>query len=522
MANRTVRFLSGLSLITLFACGPMEPGQQANGDPEVAVSRSDGLTSTLNNGVGVSGVSGASGSSTYFTLAVPSGATALKFTLGTGTSSSNDADLYVRFNATPTTTTYDCVSDNVGNTETCSIATAQAGTYTALVYGYTAYSSVTITGSFTAPAGGGGGGALSNGVAQSGLSGAQGSSTLYTLAVPSGATGLHFALGTGTSSSNDADLYVRFGAAPTTGTYDCRSINTGLTESCAIATAQAGTYYVLVYGYSAFSGATLTGTYTAGSGGGGGGGGTGAGISVHTTLGIPDGSTTSTGNPNRYLSVKHQYVISYNGSHKTPNWSSWELNSSWIGSTARQDTFRPDNTLPASIPQASLADYSGSGYDRGHMCPSGDRTLSVTDNSNTFYLSNMVPQAANNNQGPWEKLETYSRTLASSGKELFIISGPIYSGTPATVGAGVAVPTSTWKVITVLDAVGQGPANVTTSTRVIAVIMPNNNTQVLKTDDWKPYRTTVRAIEAATGLNIMSDVAQGVQDVIETRVDTVP
>ena len=252
------------------------------------------------------------------------------------------------------------------------------------------------------------------------------------------------------------------------------------------------------------------------------GGGAGQSISVHLTLGLPDGSTPSTTNPDHYLSVKRQYVISYNGSHKTPNWSAWELNTSWLGSTRRQNDFRPDDTLPTSIPQALPADYSGSGYDRGHMCPSADRTLNVTDNSNTFYLTNMVPQAANNNQGPWEALETYTRSLATSGKELFIISGPIYSGTPATIGAGVAVPTSTWKVITVLDAPGQDATNVTTSTRVIAVIMPNNDAQISRTADWHTFRVTTRSIEQQTGLNIMSDVAQSVQDVIETKVDTLP
>ena len=247
----------------------------------------------------------------------------------------------------------------------------------------------------------------------------------------------------------------------------------------------------------------------------------GASISVHLKLGLPDSSTTSTSNPNHYLSVKRQYVISYNGSRKTPNWSAWELNTSWMGSTARQDTFRTDSTLPASIPQAALSDYSGSGFDRGHMCPSADRNLNVTDNSNTFYLTNMLPQAPNNNQGPWEKLEEYERTLATSGKELFIMSGPIYSGTVATIGNGVAVPTSTWKVITVLNSVGQGAANVTTSTRVIAVVMPNSDSKISRTADWHTFRVTTRSIEQATGLNIMSDVTQSVQDVIETKVDTV-
>jgi len=257
-----------------------------------------------------------------------------------------------------------------------------------------------------------------------------------------------------------------------------------------------------------------------GSGGTGGGGtgatgGTGASVSVHTKLGLP--SAASTGNWNDYLSVKSQYALAYDSSRKTPHWVSWELNSSYLGSQARLDNFRPDDTLPSGMPQASLADYSGSGYDRGHMCPSGDRTASAAANSLTFYLSNMVPQAANNNQGPWEKLESYSRTLAGQGKELFIISGG--TGSAGTVGAGVVVPDSTFKVIAVLDSVGQGPANVTTSTRLIGIVIPNNNSQVAKADDWKPYRVSVRSIEALTGLNFLSDVSRAVQDVIEPRVD---
>ena len=253
----------------------------------------------------------------------------------------------------------------------------------------------------------------------------------------------------------------------------------------------------------------------ASGGGTGGSSGNGASVSVHTKLGLP--SAASTSNWNDYLSVKSQYVLAYDSSHKNPHWVSWELNSSYLGSQDRLDNFRPDDTLPSGMPQASLADFSGSGYDRGHMCPSGDRTASSTANGMTFYLSNMVPQAPNNNQGPWEKLETYSRTLAGQGKELFIVSGGV--GSNGTIGAGVNVPDSTWKVITVLDSVGQGPNNVTTSTRVIAIVMPNDNSQIAKADDWKPYRVSARSIEALTGLNFMADVAVATQNVIETRVD---
>ena len=243
----------------------------------------------------------------------------------------------------------------------------------------------------------------------------------------------------------------------------------------------------------------------------------GESISIHTALGLPGPASSS--DIGSFLSVKADYVISYNGNRKIPNWVSWELNSSYLGSVSRQDNFRPDSTLPASIPQAALSDYQGSGFDRGHMCPSADRTLTATANSQTFYLTNMVPQAANNNRGPWEKFETYCRSLASSGKELFIVSGGVIAAPSQTIGSGVAVPAETFKVVVVLDAPGDGPADVTKSTRVIGVVMPNDDSQISMSDDWKPFRVSVRSIESLTSLNFLSDVPQDVQDVVETRVD---
>ncbi len=100
---------------------------------------------------------------------------------------------------------------------------------------------------------------LTNGVPVTGLSGATGSELRYTLVVPANATSLRFVT---TGGTGDADLYVRFGSAPTTTTYDCRSIGSTNAETCNIATAQAGTYHVLVSGFAAFSGLSLTGSYT--------------------------------------------------------------------------------------------------------------------------------------------------------------------------------------------------------------------------------------------------------------------
>jgi len=110
-----------------------------------------------------------------------------------------------------------------------------------------------------------GGTTLTNGVPVTGISGAAASQQSWTMAVPAGASALKFQTAGGTG---DADMYVRFGAAPTLTTYDCRPYATGNAETCNIATAQVGTYYVMLNGYSAYSGLTLTGSYTTGGGGG--------------------------------------------------------------------------------------------------------------------------------------------------------------------------------------------------------------------------------------------------------------
>jgi len=245
--------------------------------------------------------------------------------------------------------------------------------------------------------------------------------------------------------------------------------------------------------------------------------GTGAALSKHTTLGIP--SPVSTSDVNNFLSAKSGYVVSYNSGRKVPNWVSWELNTSYLGAIDRQDDFRPDDTLPANVPQASLADYVGSGYDRGHMCPSADRTLTAASNSQTFYLTNMVPQAPNNNRGPWANLEAECRNIVATGKEVFEIAGGTFSASSNKIGSGVVVPDMTFKVIVVLNAVGQGPSAVTTNTRVIGVMMPNENAQISQSADWRSFRVSVDSIEAATGYDFLSDVDPAVQAVVEARVD---
>jgi len=237
--------------------------------------------------------------------------------------------------------------------------------------------------------------------------------------------------------------------------------------------------------------------------------------SVHLTMGNPSGAVTNISVPTNYLMEKSTYCLSYHRDDRRPNWVSWHLDSTWLGSTPRQDDFRADTTLPSGWYQVQAGDYSGSGYDRGHMCPSGDRTNSVSSNSSTFLMTNMIPQAPNNNQITWANLESYCRTLASAGNELYIISGGF--GTSGFIGSGmVALPTTTWKVIMVLPSGTNDVSRVTTSTRVIAVSMPNNNSI---SSDWRLYRVSVNDVEAMTGYDFFSNVPASIQSVIESTVD---
>ncbi len=237
----------------------------------------------------------------------------------------------------------------------------------------------------------------------------------------------------------------------------------------------------------------------------------GAAVSDHTTMGMPVVASLTA---DQILLVKPQYVVSYNSQRKVPNWVSWQLNSGWLGTVSRSSTFYADSQLPSGTPQAFNSDYDGTGYARGHMCPSADRSDTSANNQATFLLTNVVPQAPTLNNGPWKGLENEERQIAASGKTAFVIAGPIFGTT--TIGASVSVPVATWKVIVALDSLTPTSASVTEATQVIAVIMPNDTTA---TKRWTDYRTSVREIEAVTGLNLLSDVATKVQEVIELRVD---
>jgi DNA/RNA endonuclease G (NUC1) len=235
-------------------------------------------------------------------------------------------------------------------------------------------------------------------------------------------------------------------------------------------------------------------------------------------FGNPSGATGSVANENNYLMQKAQYSLSYNRSKATPNWVAWRLDSTWIGTAPRQDDYRPDPALPNGWYQVQDNDYSGSGYDRGHMCPSGDRTRSIPDNSATFLMTNFIPQLAANNQGPWEEFETYCRTLASQGNEIYIITGPV--GSIGTIASGqVVVPQYTWKVVLVIPNGNNDVQRASTrATRAFGIIVPNFPPLNINAP-WRDFRVTVDQVEYTTGFNFFSEIPKNTQELIERKRD---
>lgn len=244
------------------------------------------------------------------------------------------------------------------------------------------------------------------------------------------------------------------------------------------------------------------------------------------TLGNPSNATPDVANSNNYLMIKPQYALSYSRNTGIPNWVSWRVSKDWLGTAPRQDDFRSDEGLPDEWNKVNPSDYTGSGFDRGHNCPSADRTRNIEDNSATFLMTNMIPQAPDNNRNTWANLEDYTRSLAENGQEVYVIMGNYGVGGSGTNGFAesidggkVKVPKQIWKIIVVLPEGDDDANRVTIATRVIAVDTPNQNNL---DSDWGQYRTTVDAIEKATGYDLLSAVPEQVQQIIEANIDSGP
>jgi endonuclease G, mitochondrial len=243
----------------------------------------------------------------------------------------------------------------------------------------------------------------------------------------------------------------------------------------------------------------------------------------NVSFGLPGPAKPEPSSREAFLIARPQYVLSYNAEKKIPNWVAWELKASDIGSAARAP-FEPDPDLPRGFARVTSRVYNGSGFDRGHQCPTKDRSSSPKDIRATFFMTNIVPQSPHSNQRGWERLEDYCRRLAREGHVLSIACGPAGVGGTGTngrkeeIGEGrlrVTVPNKLWKVVLVLPREGAEPRK---NTRVIAVVMPNDQTVDY---DWAKYRVTARQVEKLTGLHFFPKVEEDVREALLDHLDKV-
>jgi vibriolysin len=208
----------------------------------------------LQNGVAKTGLSASTGSDIVFTMDVPAGATNINFVASGGT---GDADMYVKFGATPTDSNWDCRPYKSGNNESCS-GTSTGGTYYVRLKAYQSFSGVSLTGSYT-------GGTtppppppppsnppITEQVTNVSVAGGQWNR--FWQDIPAGYSNMTISISGG---YGDADLYIRHGSQSTFSNFDCRPYKGGNNETCSFTAPAAGRWYIDIYGYQSASGITL-------------------------------------------------------------------------------------------------------------------------------------------------------------------------------------------------------------------------------------------------------------------------
>jgi len=205
------------------------------------------------------------------------------------------------------------------------------------------------------------------------------------------------------------------------------------------------------------------------------------------------------------IAFRTGYVVGFNDKTHNPDWTMHRVTATNLRGpkTKRTDDFRHDPQVPRS---AELDDYRRSGWSRGHMVPAADMKWSQKAMSESFLLSNIVPQDSRNNSGAWNRIEELVRQWAQGEDSLWVITGPIYdkSKSPRMIGAtGVRIPDAIFKVV----------FDETPPRKMIAFMVPNADTKARPSE----LATTVDAVEKATGYDFFSKLPTSEQATLESK-----
>lgn len=235
-----------------------------------------------------------------------------------------------------------------------------------------------------------------------------------------------------------------------------------------------------------------------------------------------------------FLLEKKGYTVSYNNNTLCPNWVAWHLSKDDLGEATRSDKFVPDKTLPQNWYAVKKNDYQfpAYGFDRGHVCPSADRTSSNEVNQETFLMTNMIPQSPDCNRIVWKDLEIYERELVLQGNELYIFAGGYGSGGIGNRGYfekiiinpkndndenkryTLNVPEFCWKIILVLSEGDDDLNRIDKNTKIICVCMPNQM-GIQKTGSWEQFECSVNFIEEITHFDFFELLDDELEEFLE-------
>ncbi len=200
------------------------------------------------------------------------------------------------------------------------------------------------------------------------------------------------------------------------------------------------------------------------------------------------------------------FIVSYNRNTKIPNWVAWHLsNNHTDGEVGRTNMFYEDEEVP--LPRATLEDYRGSGWSRGHMCPAGDNKWDATAMYESFSLVNVCPQNANLNSGLWNSIEIDCRRWARQYGDIYIVCGPLFLNQEhETIGENkVVVPEAFFKVVLCLNGKPKG----------LGFIV--RNTDGNKKRDL--YYNSIDQVERITGLDFFPALPDDVENEVEAESD---
>ena len=204
------------------------------------------------------------------------------------------------------------------------------------------------------------------------------------------------------------------------------------------------------------------------------------------------------------------YTVCYNAEARLPHWVAWRLTADHVNGSHKRGgiKFQEDEQVPA--PRATDADYRSSGYDRGHMCPSGDNKWSEVAQRESFLMTNICPQTHNLNAGDWNEMEQQCRRWAEQYGEIYIVCGPIlYRQKHKTLGKNkVVVPEAFFKVVLCL---GDDP-------KAIGFIYKNEDGNRPKGD----YMNTVDQVERLTGIDFFPTLPDSIENRIEAEANFLP